>query len=430
MKTMEEFAQWGARTKTIGMTEDQATTMGPTTVGLLHRNEFPERKIMKPKYWVLAALITASTAMAQTMPKEGGTSVASNDWMFSTSGPKWWYQAQPSKTITMLDTRQATRTEQQVIDRVSQMMTQYPIKAVALIDGNKVVHQDFNAPAGPISLIYGFSMGKTVTSMMVGQAICQNKLSLTTKAEELIPELKGKQLGSTTVRDLLRMASGTKHEDNDGNMFTPDQGKQWTAGTLNLVDVIAEDRNATAEKGVFSDYKPGEHFAYKNSNPSALGMMVSRATGMTYAQWMQANVLDPMGAAEKGIVAQDKNGDGLAEGALRLRFEDWIRFAMWVKASSKEQGCFGDYVRAATKTQIKNGPAKSQRHSGQLFAGYGYLTWTDNEIAPNMYWASGYGGQRIGWSNDSDRIIIVFSGAENWMPALYELGKAWNKASD
>ncbi len=41
-------------------------------------------------------------------------------------------------------------------------------------------------------MFYGYSIGKTVTSMAVGKAICQGMLKLDTTSEQLAPELKGK----------------------------------------------------------------------------------------------------------------------------------------------------------------------------------------------------------------------------------------------
>lgn len=43
--------------------------------------------------------------------------------------------------------------------------------------------------------------------------------------------------------------------------------------------------------------------------------------------------------------------------------------------------------------------------------------------------ASGWGGQRIGWSTDptNNRMVITFSNVESWMPDVYELAKDWGK---
>jgi len=56
--------------------------------------------------------------------------------------------------------------------------------------------------------------------MAVGRAICAGKLSLQTKASELIPKLQGKALGEATVHDLLRMSSGTAQINADSTIGT------------------------------------------------------------------------------------------------------------------------------------------------------------------------------------------------------------------
>ena len=297
------------------------------------------------------------------------------------------------------------------------------------MDGDTVAYSEIKAPADADSVFFGFSMGKTVTSMGVGQAICAGKLKLETKANELVPELNGKALGNATVRDLLRMASGAADPNPDSTIWTPDQFKEWGRGNLNLVNLVTEDRIAKAARGVFSEYKPGEVTSYKSTDPILLGIMVSRATGMPWSQWLQEQILNPMGAAKPGLYVQDRQQNGLADSGMRLRLEDWMRFAVWVKRSSKEQGCFGDYVRAALSTQISNGSNPSTRKMGKLFAGYGYFTWTENSIVPNTSWAAGWGGQRIGWNSDptNNRMVITFSNVESWMPEVYEVARDWSK---
>ena len=371
-----------------------------------------------------------STAMAQSSnPYADGNAAAPDEWLLVKKGNPWWYETKPSPTPTQLQKRTPTAAEQAIIDRARALVANRPAKAFVLMDGDTVLYSETKAPADADSVFFGFSMGKTVTAMAVGQAICAGKLKLETKASDIMPELNGKALGTATVRDLLRMASGAADPNPDSSVWTPDQFKEWGRGNVNLVNLVTEERIAKAAKGVFSDYKPGEVFTYKSTDPYVLGIMVSRATGTVWNQWIQEQILNPMGASKPGLYVQDRQQNGLADSGLRMRLEDWMRFAVWVKRSSKEQGCFGDYVRAATSTQISNGGSPSTRKMGKLFGGYGYFTWTENSITPNTAWASGWGGQRISWHKDSDRMVITFSNVESWMPDVYELAKDWNKLS-
>jgi CubicO group peptidase (beta-lactamase class C family) len=367
--------------------------------------------------------------VAAQMPSSAAGATAPDSWLFVSEGPSWWYRTLPSPTPTPLRTESPTPAEQPLVDRARALAATQPVRAVALLDGDRVVYKQFNAPASEDSTVFGFSMGKTVTAMAVGQAICKGKITLDTRAGEVLPSLVGKDLGSARVRDLLKMASGVFEGNSDSTIMTTEQSRAWSKGELNLADLIAEDRISVAQRGIFSNYKPGEAFVYKSTDPIVLGLMVSKATGMPWSQWVQESILNPMGAAHAGLYIQDRQQNGLADSGLRIKFDDWLRFAVWVKRQSREAGCFGKFVRDAFSTQIRNSGTVETRRTGKLFAGYGYFVWTDNEIAKNSALASGWGGQRISWSTEdrNDRMIVVISSVESWMPELYSLVRDWNR---
>jgi hypothetical protein len=117
---------------------------------------------------------------------------------------------------------------------------------------------------------------------------------------------------------------------------------------------------------------------------------------------------------------------GAADGNVRMYLEDWIRFAVWVKAQEAGTGCFSAYVRQASTRQIPN----TSKKSGAAFDGYGYLTWTDNRQRRDSYWAVGHGGQRIGWNHANARMLVAFSNVEDYMMDLYGLYAEWAAIGD
>jgi CubicO group peptidase (beta-lactamase class C family) len=368
----------------------------------------------------LAAIVSAS-ALAQ-MPVQDGATHAPDAWLMWREGRPWFYGIKTSPQKTDVHRRSPSDAEQPIVDRVKQLMDTRPAKAFALLDGNTVVHQEFNSPANRWSIFFGFSVGKTATAMGVGQAICAGKLQLTTKAKELLPQLAGKALGEAAVHDLLLMSSGTWRGNPDTTVWSPEQSAAWQRGELDLTELIADDRVTRAQRWGQRELIPGQVFHYKSTDPQLLAMMTAKATGVAWPLWMQQMVFNPMGIANWGMYEQDRLQNGEAAAGVRIRMEDWIRFAAWVKRSSAEPGCFGQFVREAFATQIK-----TEGRTSRSFAGYGYLTWTANQFAPDTAWALGWGGQLIGWSTDpsNQRMVIVFSNSESWMPDVFEVARDW-----
>jgi len=373
-----------------------------------------------PKLILILGLALCSEAgMAQTPSR------IPDEWLLASIGQPWWYVTKPSDRPTVLTRRNPTLNEQPLVQRAERLLAASDAKALALVDGGEIVAMFFKPPAQADSTFHGFSMGKIVTSMAVGSAICEGHLKMDMQADSLVPELRGKALGRATLRDLLRMASGSAGVDADGNLFTPQQSADWSTGKLSLVEVVTEDRVSRAGGGFFSEDKPGERFLYKNQDPLVAGLMLKRATGMTYAQWVQQKVFNPMGMAKSGLVIQDRRGEAAADFSTRMNIDDWIRFALWIESSRSATNCFGDYVREATRPQIANKGSRDSRPAGKLFGSYGYLIWTENEIAKDSYWLSGVGGQRIGVSTRNGRMVVAFGNSEHWMVELYEFARDW-----
>ena len=85
----------------------------------------------------------------------------------------------------------------------------------------------------------------------------------------------------------------------------------------------------------------------------------------------------------------------------------------------------GDFVKAGMPTQIGNDHNSAARKHGRMYGGYGYLNRTKNTTMPGTAWTSGWGGPRTGRNYSSDRMVVVFSSRDAWMPEVYELAKDW-----
>jgi CubicO group peptidase (beta-lactamase class C family) len=370
---------------------------------------------------LLSALLLLPLSSSAQLPSVGGHASVPDSWLLS-NGSKWHYQTAKSNAPAQLIFRQPTQAEKPIVEKAIRILETSSAKSMALLDGNNVVWVGYKEPASERSRFLSMSVGKTVASMAVGKAICAGKFNLNSVTQDIVPELKETDLGKATVRDLLMMASGTWEGNSDSTIYTNKQISEMDSGQLSTLDVLKTGQVSSAHKSIFgSKRKSGEEFAYRNTDPLTLGVIINKTTGTTFARWVDQEVLLPAGIETSGVIGQDKFNYGASAGNVRLTLNDWMRFAIWVKQNETAQGCFGDYVRAASKTQITN----SSKRSGKSFDGYGYLTWTENVRLKDSYWANGHGGQRIAWNHKNNRMLIAFSNIENYMDDLYWLYRDW-----
>lgn len=375
------------------------------------------------RFFIFLIIIVSAIPVRAQMPTQQGYASLPDNWLLG-AGREWHYKVTPSPVAREIASREPKTSELKIIERAQRIINNGSAKALLLADGDKVVWIGFAQPANENSLFLSASIGKTVTSVAIGAALCEEKMTLDTKVKDVIASLRGSDLGEANVAQLLTMSSGVKPFD-AGIVIANGRHQEILTGKLSQLDLLEfPEVNAAAIDSSGKKFLPGKRFSYGSTDPIALGVMINQLTGQTYAKWVEAKVLHPAGIAFSGIVGQDHFGFGASDGNIRLRLLDWLRFATWIKQLEKSSGCLSDFVRAASHTKIEN-VAKKQ---GKSFDGYGYLIWTENEFYPDSYWAVGYGGQRIGWNYKNDKVLIAFSNVENYMTDLYSLFKEFANA--
>lgn len=376
-------------------------------------------KFRSVRLCLIFILIFPSLCFAEFPPQKNGNTLAPDSWLLG-EGQRWDYHTSTAKNIQEIIYVEPTIDEISVIEKGKFLLANSNAKSMAMIDGNKVVWVGYKQPTTESSRFLSFSMAKTITSMSVGKAICSKKLSLDTVAQDIVPELSGTDLGKATVKNLLTMSSGSWNGPHDGLIFEPEHDWPLSHAKLSILDVISAPKATAAElDDQGKKRKAGQKFSYHNTDPLLLGVMINKVVGISYAKWAEQEVLIPAGIRNSAYIGQDWFEYAYTEGNVRMTMEDWIRFAIWVKNSESSKDCFGEYVKAATKTQITNNGAD------RIFDGYGYLVWTENKFAKDSYWAVGWGGQRIGWNHKNQRIIVSFSNSLNYVNKLYELYAEW-----
>src|SRR3954454_21523327 len=168
------------------------------------------------------------------------------------------------------------------------------------------------------------SMTKSFTAMSILKLRDEGKLSLDDPAERYVPELKALKYPTSdspkiTVRHLLSHATGFP-EDNP-----------W--GDQQLADTD-EHLSAMIKGGIPFSNAPGIAYEYSNYGFAILGRIVTNVSGVKYTDYVNANILNPLGMTSTTLEPSTVAADRLAHG---YRWED----EQWKNEPLLSNGSFG-----------------------------------------------------------------------------------------
>ena len=367
-----------------------------------------------------------TTLPDSVLPRKDDKTYLPEDWLLG-SGQPWHHRVAGNPAVAPLAMQPARAGQAAVMQDARRLVERHELKLVALVDDGRVVEIAARPGIGPQTLLMSASIGKTVTAVAAGKAVCAGLLRLDTAAGSLLPALRGTDLGRATLRDLLTMTSGVvEPPPRNATGLGRDETARYIEGDGPLDELLASPRHGVAQRDNGRPVPPGKRFSYKSVDPLAVSAMLAQATGRPTVRWLEEQVLRDVPIGDAAVLGTNRRGEFVgAEGNVRLTLADWLRFAAWLQDSRARSGCFGDYLRAMSATQVR---VPMIDGINGYFGGYGYFTWTENTLAPRTWWAVGYGGQRIGWSTDpaNRRIFVTFgTSADKDMNAIYPVANRW-----
>jgi len=338
-------------------------------------------------------------------------------------GPTKPYKFQPHQNPSTLPVADSAQLDQRgntaAAEAAKNYVAKYPgTTAMMLLDQGKIIFEAYQGMGNENREFYSMSIAKSMTSLAVGKALCNGVFkNLEVRAGDIVPELKINNYGQSSIRHLLTMSSGAfmtvfggRPKYSSGMGRRPKNGKPYGGpswpirlGQITISDVlwgkvwdITENKNHA---------QPGEVFLYRNTEPMVMSKIIERLTGKSLAAYFNKHVWQQVRGARSGHWETDIAGTTLAMSGFQVSLRDWGRIALWILAERKKPGCYGDYLRQATTTQIKTSGLGGSANTP--FKGYGYQWWTEHPIAPG-FWGKGFAGQELAINPETDKILIKF----------------------
>lgn len=262
-----------------------------------------------------------------------------------------------------------------------------------------ILHEEYRLGAGPASTLTSWSMAKSVVATLVGIAHKEGRIaSLDDKASTYIPELQGKAYGEATVKDLLRMASGVKFDENYASK-TSDISQLFYK--VFIFGMPIDD----AVKDLPAENKPGTTFHYKSVDSQVLAWVLRRATGKSVVAYASEKLWQPLGMQDNAFWNLDRpDGNELAYCCLNTTLRDYAKLGQLYLQQGKWQGrqiLPEDWVKETTQ---RPEPWLAAGH-GYAERGYGYHWWLPKN-PDHEFFANGVWGQTI-FVNENAGIVIV-----------------------
>ncbi|MFO0897959.1 MAG: serine hydrolase [Pirellulales bacterium] len=151
------------------------------------------------------------------------------------------------------------------------------------------------AQATPQTEYEVFSLSQSLTAMAAMLLVRDGKLSLGDKIGDRLPDLP-EAWREVTVRHLLNKRSGipsyAKRREN-GEAFS--QG-----GPREAIAFVARDPLT---------FQPGEQQGYSHTDYLLLALLIEKATGQPFGEFVTQRILDPLGMSQTRLIDLDRDGD-------------------------------------------------------------------------------------------------------------------------
>jgi CubicO group peptidase (beta-lactamase class C family) len=284
---------------------------------------------------------------------------------------------------------------------ISDYLARNPTTGLMVARDNTILFEHYQYARTDRDRFMSQSMAKTVTGMLVGVAVGEGSIrSIDDSAQTYVPSLAGTEMGQTPIRALLHMASGIAFTQNYGG--TDDDAKfsraLFAPNGAGPVAALAAFNTRAAP--------PDTLWNYANIDPETLGLVVTHATGMSLADYLQTRIWQKIGAEHDAVWAVDSTGQEAAFCCIGATLRDYARFGLLLAhdgAWNGEQLIPRQWLLDATEP-VEPGSIRAIDKSPHPW-GYGYQVW----LMPGprrSFVLEGIEGQRL-FVDPESRLVLV-----------------------
>ena len=255
----------------------------------------------------------------------------------------------------------------------------------------------------------GQSFSRVVTALAVGAALSRRRIHWPDEpVEAFIPEWRGDPRGSITINQLLKMSSGLRAPQPSLSPWSPIMRAALAS------DIIATDLNEPLAAN------PGSEWAEQSADPQLAALIVERATGMRYAEFVSEAIWRPIGAGDAWLWLDRDGGAPHTECCMMARQGDWLRLAELLIKDGNYRG--DEVIRPGWIARMLVPAHGNETFGSYIRVGKSNVTGAEPYATQDLFIIEGNGGNRL-WLIPSMQMAILRMGpaperAADWDDAL------------
>ncbi|WP_426687603.1 serine hydrolase domain-containing protein [Rhodanobacter ginsengiterrae] len=166
-----------------------------------------------------------------------------------------------------------------------------------LTKGYGLANVEWNARVTPTTPMQSGSVGKQFTATAVMMLVEQGKLKLDDSITQYFPDAPA-SWKPIKVKNLLSHTSGLAEYE--------DPSRMQPGGLFDQRQDFTETQLVKKIETLPIEFKPGDDWAYRNTNYALLGVLIHKVSGQDYRDYMHEHIFAPLGmVATRGISDRD-----------------------------------------------------------------------------------------------------------------------------
>ena len=251
---------------------------------------------------------------------------------------------------------------------VDDFLERQRVTGLLIVKDGEILLERYQYGRMPTHRFLSHSMAKSLVCLAIGLALAEGKIaSLDDKISKYVPELAGYPYGETSIRNILRMASGVQFKEvydgkDDNARFVQIRASKGAIEALRAFTV--------------REAQEGARFHYASSETVALALVVRAVTGKTLSEYLTERLWQPMGAEADATWIRDINGLEAALGNFNAVLRDYGRLGVLLAndgAVGGKQILPKSFLLEATDWHKQ--PAAFAPGRATPYFGYGYQFW-------------------------------------------------------